>query len=392
MIPHKYIDHSRVLLDYISIYAYSNAIFEKGKNRSGKTITGYHRLLILDIDNDTTNFTIKDCKELFEKNNIASLIVPSRSHLKLKNNIVRDRYRVFLFLNLSIPADIAKQDYKYMMQLIVTDLNMQDLVDYNALSDPSRLYYPTKNLDRKLIKKTLGKELYLEKYLEQVQVHNNEESIIKQTKALNKKIKSTTRTAVKSKKPKCTPYQATINTNAQFIYHKIYMYDTHAIYADINFTDILNKYEGIRFEEENDRGLKVKTNSKNTYQLFDSNILYDFKKDISFNVISYIKKLYSCNNIEALEHLREFIDVDRYKTVSTEWQSAITKSLCISKNYKELQVNLIELLKYERITVYKNKLDHLSINGKIYHISEFNIASYQSKADIIKQFQKNREK
>ena len=80
-------DSPNNLLDYISVYAYSNAIFEKGKNRSGKTITGYHRLLILDIDNDTRNFTIQDCKELLEKNNIASLIVPSRSHLKLKNGM-----------------------------------------------------------------------------------------------------------------------------------------------------------------------------------------------------------------------------------------------------------------------------------------------------------------
>ena len=69
-------DSAKNLLDYISVYAYSNAIFEKGKNRSAKTITGYNRLLILDIDNDTTNFTIQDCKELLEKNNIASLIAP----------------------------------------------------------------------------------------------------------------------------------------------------------------------------------------------------------------------------------------------------------------------------------------------------------------------------
>ena len=81
------------LIKIIKTKAYSNAIFKDGR-RAGKNIIGFHDLLILDIDNDDTDFTINDCKKLFTSNNIASLIIPSRSHLKNKNSVIKHRYRV----------------------------------------------------------------------------------------------------------------------------------------------------------------------------------------------------------------------------------------------------------------------------------------------------------
>ena len=393
-------DNANDLLDHISSKAYSNAIFEKGKNRSIKTVTGFHRLLILDIDNDKTNFSLNDCKTLFEKNKVASLIVPSRSHNKEKNGIIRDRYRIICFFDKTIPFDIEKKDYKYMMELIVKDLEMEALVDNKALFDKSRLYYPTINLDRSLVCKTHGKEINLNHYLEKVKIHNTEESIKEEIKKSQKKAKIV-------KKPKLNPKTTTnpiivkdhtaqtvaTSEDELFIYHKIYKYDLAAIYKEINFIDLINKYETIVFEEINDKGVKIKTESKNTYQFFDdTSVLYDFKNEVSFTIYSYIRNFHNCTNIEVLNYMREFADVDRYRTVNEIWQRALSQSFEISMNIKELQSNLITALNFDKITIKRYQEDYIVVNGTKFHISEFGLDAYKSKYEIIQKFQSNRVK
>ncbi len=122
------IESTEDLIKVVKTKAYSNAIFKDGK-RAGKNIIGFHDLLILDIDNDDTDFTIENCKDLFTSNNIASLIIPSRSNRKAKNGIIRDRYRVICHFDKVIPFDISKEVYTTMMELIVKDLHMEQYVD-----------------------------------------------------------------------------------------------------------------------------------------------------------------------------------------------------------------------------------------------------------------------
>ena len=127
------------LIKIIKTKSYSNAIFKDGR-RAGKNIIGFHDLLILDIDNDDTDFTINDCKKLFTSNNLASLIIPSRSHRKAKNGVIKDRYRVVCHFDKVIPFDISKEIYTTMMELIVKDLHMDKYVDNKALKDLARYY------------------------------------------------------------------------------------------------------------------------------------------------------------------------------------------------------------------------------------------------------------
>ena len=81
------IESTEDLIKVVKTKAYSNAIFKDGKRHSDNLI-GFHDYLILDIDNDDTDFTIQDCESLFTSNNIASIIIPSKSHRKNKNGVI----------------------------------------------------------------------------------------------------------------------------------------------------------------------------------------------------------------------------------------------------------------------------------------------------------------
>lgn len=177
-ITSKY-DSTEDLINIIKTKAYSNAVFKDGK-RHGDNLIGFHDLLILDIDNDNTDFTIENCKDLFTSNNIAALIIPSRSHKKPKNGAIKDRYRVICHFDKVIPADIPKATYKTMMGLIVKDLYMDSYIDTKALTDLCRYYYPSRNLDKTLIRETTGATIDLDNYLEKATLHNNKEKLIKQ--------------------------------------------------------------------------------------------------------------------------------------------------------------------------------------------------------------------
>lgn len=380
------------LLDFITKSAYSNAIFEKNKNRSQKTITGFHQFLILDIDNDDTNFTIEQAQELLNSKGVASLIVPSRSHLKEKKGVIRDRYRVFCFLNKSIPADIDKADYRTMMSLIVEDLGMEELVDNKALFDMARLYYPSQNLDRTLVKKTEGKTVDLDHYLELLKEENLNQKSTKKTSANTKKNKDQKTSIRRVKISRQNSYVPPLQTYKSF-FDKIYTYDLFAINRDIDLEKIIKINEGLIIEYVDDKGVKIKTNFKSTYYLFhNGNILYDFKKDIWHTAFEYIRDFLGYTKTQTLSYMSQYIDINKYRTVNENWKSAIVKSLSISKNHKELQVNLIKLLNYSRIYIKSNQEDYIYVDGKQYHISEFEIDTIRDKSDIIEHFQQNRRK
>lgn len=389
------------LIKIIKTKSYSNAIFKDGR-RAGKNIIGFHDLLILDIDNDDTDFTINDCKKLFTSNNIASLIIPSRSHLKNKNSVIKHRYRVICNFDKVIPFDISKEIYTTMMELIVKDLHMDKYVDNKALKDLARYYYPSKNLDQILICKTTGKKINLDTYLKKATLQNNKEALIKKIGLMRKRSKIAAKrrkTAVIGKKSISSSSKRRIplpstNNSEFFVYDKIYKYDITEIANNINFMDVISNYEDIIQEEQNSDGIKIKTADKNTYQFFDNkNILCDLKKDnMSFNLYSYIKNHFECNSIEVLQHMDKYTDISTYRYINEDWQYAIVKSLDVSTNRIEFEANLRDILNFNKVSVMKDNEEIIYITGVKYHISDFELQDYQSKSDIVKKFQENRKK
>ena len=389
------------LIKIIKTKAYSNAIFKDGR-RAGKNIIGFHDLLILDIDNDDTDFTINDCKKLFTSNNIASLIIPSRSHLKNKNSVIKHRYRVICNFDKVIPFDISKEIYTTMMELIVKDLHMDKYVDNKALKDLARYYYPSKNLDQILIRETTGEKIHLDTYLKKATLQNNKEALIKKIGLMRKRSKIAAKrrkTAVIGKKSISSSSKRRIplpstNNSEFFVYDKIYKYDITEIANNINFMDVISNYEDIIQEEQNSDGIKIKTADKNTYQFFDNkNILCDLKKDnMSFNLYSYIKNHFECNSIEVLQHMDKYTDISTYRYINEDWQYAIVKSLDVSTNRIEFEANLRDILNFNKVSVMKDNEEIIYITGVKYHISDFELQDYQSKSDIVKKFQENRKK
>ena len=375
----KNIEDECELINIVKSEAYSNAYFKNNK-RSQDNIVGYHQFLILDIDNDEAHFRIDDCKRVFKEKAIKSIIIPSKSHLKSKNGIIKERYRVFCYLDQVIPADISKEQYKEMMTLIVKDLEMVDHVDNHALFDRSRLYYPTHNLEEILIKRIDGIDIELQKYIDK-----SAQIIADANK--NKTIKKIVKGEVST-----TASPTYIPSNIRYIINKdIYDYDISAISEKIDFEELVHDLEGVCSSENNSKGTKLKTELNNTYQLFtETMVLHDFKNEVSYNLISYILNRKDAKRVEVLDTFKEYVDIEEYKTISHHWQNAIRTALSSANNINELKKQLISSLNFSAINIHRDKEDIIYIAGKKYHISDFMLPDYKNKQDIIKQFQKNR--
>jgi len=375
------IENEKELIEVVRSAAYSNAYFKNNK-RSQDNIIGYHQFLILDIDNDDAHFTIEDCKRVFKEKAIKSLIVPSKSHLKNKNGVIKERYRIFCYLDQVIPADISKEQYKEMMKLIVEDLNMTEHVDNKALFDRARLYYPTHNLEEYFIERTDGADIELQKYIDQ------------SAQAIADKDKNKTVKKIKKGEVSTTTSPAYIPSTIRYTINKdIYDYDITAIGKEIDFEELIHDLEGVCSSENNNKGTKIKTALSNTYQLFtETMVLHDFKNEVSYNLISYIMHKKESKKIEVLDTLKNYVDIEDYRTISHHWQNAIRAALSTAKNLNELKKQLISSLNFQAINIHRDKEDILYIAGKKYHISDFMLPTYKNKQDIIKQFQKNREK
>jgi len=175
----KDIKDQEELIEVIKNNAYSNAYF-KDNRRSQENIIGYHNQLILDIDNDETDFTIADCKKVLKQKGIQALILPSRSHLKSKNGLIKERYRVFCELDQPIPADISKELYREMMALIVKDLDMSTYVDIEQFKSVSSRW---QNALLEALQVAKNREEFLNKLIKNVNfscinIHRDKEDVI----------------------------------------------------------------------------------------------------------------------------------------------------------------------------------------------------------------------
>jgi len=121
-------------------------------------------------------------------------------------------------------------------------------------------------------------------------------------------------------------------------------------------------------------------------------VLHDFKNEVSYNLISYIMNRKESKRVEVLDTLKNYVNLEDYRTISHHWQNAIRSALSTAKNINELKKQLISSLNFQAINIYRDKEDIFYIAGKKYHISDFMLPAYKNKQDIIKQFQKNRKK
>jgi len=171
----------------------------------------------------------------------------------------------------------------------------------------------------------------------------------------------------------------------------IYSYDIIAISKELDYEALIYDLEGICFTEYGSKGRKIKTDMSNTYQHFsESRVIYDFKKDISYHIVSYIQHIKNLSHLEILEVLKDYVDIEQFKSVSSRWQNALLEALQVAKNREEFLNKLIENVNFSCINIHRDKEDVIYIAGKKYHISDFLLQNYKSKQDIIKQFQRNR--
>lgn len=125
-------------------FAYSSATFKDG-HRNNNNWLGNEQILILDIDD---NCSVEQAKKIFRKYNF--FIVTTRSHQKNKNNLICDRFRVFI--ELQEPINCRDIRNKFIRQI----MNDYDFVD-KSCKDLGR-YYFSSPLDA-LVIQNIGKPM-----------------------------------------------------------------------------------------------------------------------------------------------------------------------------------------------------------------------------------------
>ena len=108
---------------------YSAAQFKDNK-RKAENFLGHADIIILDFDEGWNEYH----EELF--NNYIGFKVPTKSHMKEKNGIVCERYRIILLLDKPIMLDYS--NYKKLYKHIMKDLNLES--DTSCV-DACRFYY-----------------------------------------------------------------------------------------------------------------------------------------------------------------------------------------------------------------------------------------------------------
>ena len=136
---------------------YSSSFFKSGK-RSIKNCIGFGNVLIYDIDNDTTNIlSLTDAIQLTK--DYKSMMVTTKSHQKIKNGIVVDRFRIIIPLD--NPISISTKEYSNYYLHVASVLGIENFID-SACKDAARMYQP--NLLQKVYY-SKGKNILSEKQL-----------------------------------------------------------------------------------------------------------------------------------------------------------------------------------------------------------------------------------
>ena len=108
--------------------AYASAKF-KDNHRLDANYEGYEDILILDIDEDVN---IEQAREIFSK--YENFIITSKSHQVEKNNIICDRYRVFIRLSETL---VDNETRKIFIDSVFSSFSFID----SKCKNPSRFYY-----------------------------------------------------------------------------------------------------------------------------------------------------------------------------------------------------------------------------------------------------------
>ncbi len=116
-----------------SKFNYSAGLFENGY-RNKNNYKSYCDVLILDIDD---GLSINEARKIFEPYDY--IIATTKSHMKNKNGIVCERFRIVI--PLENPMELSESDYYKTMEEIYKKYPFVD----KACKDGSRFYYPYKD-------------------------------------------------------------------------------------------------------------------------------------------------------------------------------------------------------------------------------------------------------
>lgn len=127
------IDFTKMLDLVKSDFNYSAGSFKDGYRKKDNYLN-YCDMIILDIDE---GLTIKQAKDIFMP--FDYIIATTKSHMKSKNGVVCERFRVLI--PTETPITLNKDEYSLLMGEIFKEYNFVDKV----CKDASRFYYPSKD-------------------------------------------------------------------------------------------------------------------------------------------------------------------------------------------------------------------------------------------------------
>lgn len=356
------------LASYMKQYPYSQAIYDNNY-RNSDNANSFNNVLIYDIDNDkdTPQLSIKQAKELLEKHNISAMILPSKSNNIDKNGHTAERYRIVIPTKQSIDIN-DKATYREFQRLTAQALKIDKYVDTKALNDKGRFYYKSPIVAEPTVIKS-----------DRVMSIDNLQTRAKENTAEQRRIKEAEQKRASEIRANIQQYRAVQQQSSNNL-----TYANVDKIMQLDIKSLINHFEKDNNEYKEGSYTMLKTpNAK--YSIIDNNVAHDFKKDTTYNSLTYLQHKLGTTNINQVARYLEEQTNDNYMEVNyNRVKEAVTKARQSATNDKSFEQSLKDdfNVKYAKL----NK-DSLTIADKEIKLSDIE----HSKQDIIKDLQSNRE-
>jgi len=350
---------------------YSAATFEN-EYRMNANVESYDNIAIFDIDNDPQNeykLSLLDCKTILEKNNIQSIIIPTKSHrIEKDKKGIADRYRVIVPLSNMIILDISndtetnKKIYKNYMEKISKQCGIYDYCDKAALNDMAR-YYTKSPINSKT------------EFIQGTTYFNNfdiYQEATKKTKELE--------IIEKQKKEKIKIIRDNNNTKHNFNNVNLLKINNNNL-LDIDIVDLVEIFDTITEK----KGSEMRING-NKYSIYDNSIIYHFESQQGFNNLSYLQKHFEkIGYIETIKKIEQTLKVDLLELNVDRVKEVIQKVKLTAINDNTFQDQIKNYFNCEYCKIDFNNSTLTIADQKM----TFNEIDFD-RTDIVKNIQQNR--
>lgn len=290
------------LINVVTSYPYSVANFTDSRNQAN--VKSFNQFLVYDIDNDKDkpNLSIKQAKELINKQDIKALIIPTKSHNIEKNGHTAERFRIIIPLKEPL-KNTDREIYRETQKIISDRLGLTSYIDTKAAKDTSRFYYPSPKTA------VLKAEI----------LTNNNFLNITEDEKLGKENHLKKMQSIQNK---------AIQFNTKYIKDNEYKYSTEYLNI-IDYQEILSKVDIqklIPLKEEvkeiysdSEKYLYYKTDDAK-YSIINAdntNLAYDLKTDETYNSVTYLEKKLNTKNLTTINNYLKDNGMGDYSRVNS---------------------------------------------------------------------------